>query len=67
MKSPQPPTPPSRAILTPCTGVCTLGVDGLCLGCFRTGAEIAAWTTLDDAQRRWLMDTVLPAREAAHR
>ena len=52
------------AILTPCTGVCTLGEDGLCLGCHRTGAEIALWGQMNDVERLRLMDTVLPLREA---
>lgn len=49
--------------LTPCIGVCTLGDDGLCDGCLRTGAEIGAWSSLPDSAKRHLMDTVLPQRE----
>jgi predicted Fe-S protein YdhL (DUF1289 family) len=52
------------AILTPCTGVCTLGEDGLCQGCHRTGDEIARWGLMNDLQRLRLMDTVLPRRES---
>jgi uncharacterized protein len=55
---------PAKAVLSPCTGVCTLRSDGLCAGCFRSGDEIAAWSSLDDASRQRLMDVVLPAREA---
>lgn len=51
-----------RAILSPCIGLCELDADGLCRGCHRSGHEIAAWTTLDDAARLRLMDDVLPAR-----
>jgi predicted Fe-S protein YdhL (DUF1289 family) len=54
----------ASAILTPCTGVCTLGEDGLCLGCHRTGAEIARWGQMNDVERLRLMDTILPLREA---
>jgi uncharacterized protein len=57
----------TKAVLTPCIGVCELRTDGLCAGCLRSGAEIAAWSSLDDEQRRYLMDEVLPAREAAER
>ncbi len=53
-----------RAILSPCTGICTLGDDGLCLGCLRTGTEIAVWSSLGDAARLHVMDVVLPARAA---
>lgn len=57
-------TPPRQpAVMTPCTGVCTLDHDGYCFGCHRTGAEIAGWLQMNDAQRQYLMDVVLPARE----
>lgn len=52
-----------RAVLSPCTGVCTLGEDGLCEGCLRTTAEIARWSQMNDDERLRLMETVLPARE----
>ncbi len=56
--------PVAPAILTPCTGVCTLGEDGLCLGCHRTSSEIARWGQMNDVERLRLMDTILPLREA---
>lgn len=49
--------------LSPCIGVCTLGNDGLCEGCLRTGDEIASWSRLADTERRRIMDVVLPDRE----
>jgi predicted Fe-S protein YdhL (DUF1289 family) len=54
------------AILTPCTGVCTLGEDDLCQGCHRTGDEIASWGLMSDVQRLRLMDSVLPLRESGN-
>jgi predicted Fe-S protein YdhL (DUF1289 family) len=51
------------AALSPCIGVCTLGADGLCEGCLRTGAEIGAWSRMADAERRRIMTEVLPLRE----
>jgi len=54
------PTP----VITPCIGICTLGPDGLCDGCFRTGDEIAQWSQLPDLERLAIMNEVLPAREA---
>jgi len=50
--------------LSPCTGVCRLDARGLCMGCLRTGDEIARWSTMSTAQKLWLMDEVLPTREA---
>jgi predicted Fe-S protein YdhL (DUF1289 family) len=52
---------------SPCISVCVLDPDGaLCVGCYRTLDEIAAWGALDaDAKRRVLAS--LPARAAARR
>lgn len=55
-----------RAVLSPCIGVCTMGDDGLCHGCHRTGAEIARWPQMDDDERLQLMEIVLPGRESRH-
>lgn len=55
-----------RAVLSPCTGVCTLGREGYCLGCFRTGNEIAQWLQMSDSERLELIEVVLPQREATH-
>ncbi len=56
-------TSSSRAVLTPCIGVCTLDPAGFCDGCFRTGNEIARWLSMSDAERLDLMERVLPERE----
>lgn len=50
------------AALSPCIGICKLGRDGLCVGCLRTGEEIASWARLDNAQRLRIMQEDLPAR-----
>ena len=55
-----------RAVLSPCTGVCTLGREGYCLGCFRTGNEIAQWLQMSNSERLELIEVVLPQREATH-
>lgn len=44
-------SPPS-----PCTKVCSLDRrTGWCLGCWRTGAEIGAWPSMDGAAKRALL------------
>ena len=53
----------TAALLTPCIGVCTLGEDGQCLGCWRSGEEIARWSRMNDEERLYLMDHILPERE----
>lgn len=53
---------PPRPVRTPCVQVCAIDADsGLCLGCFRTLAEIAAWSRLSDDEREGVMRD-LPAR-----
>lgn len=37
---------------SPCIKICTLDLaTGYCLGCGRTGAEIASWISMDHAKR----------------
>ena len=36
---------------SPCVGICTLDADEQCLGCRRTRAEIAGWSTFSDAEK----------------
>jgi predicted Fe-S protein YdhL (DUF1289 family) len=50
---------------SPCTAVCVLDpVSDYCRGCFRTLAEIAAWSDLDAAAKRGVL-AELPRRRAA--
>ena len=47
---------------SPCVKVCVLDrTSGLCLGCLRTGEEIAAWPAMPPEARRALLGE-LPAR-----
>ena len=51
-------------IESPCVKVCVLHpVERLCMGCHRTGAEIASWSRLSPEERRAVMAD-LPARAA---
>ena len=52
------------AVATPCVKVCVVdGESGLCLGCFRTLGEIAAWGSLAEEERAALM-AELPSRRS---
>jgi predicted Fe-S protein YdhL (DUF1289 family) len=45
--------PSASPVASPCISVCRIDeASGLCVGCLRTLDEIAAWSTLDDAQKR---------------
>jgi len=60
--SSMPPPGPPRPVKTPCVQVCAIDAQsGLCLGCFRSMAEIAGWTRLTDAQRDGVLGD-LPGR-----
>jgi hypothetical protein len=49
---------------SPCTTVCVLDSDsGYCRGCFRTLAEIAAWSSLERAEKQRILGE-LPARRS---
>jgi len=55
------PVQPLADIESPCIGTCTLGPQGLCVGCFRSADEIAAWLSLSAAMRIAIMHS-LPER-----
>ena len=47
---------------TPCVNICLLdGPSGFCIGCGRSGDEIAGWVDMTPAERRAIMD-ILPER-----
>ncbi len=49
---------------SPCTGICQIDpARGLCIGCWRSLDEIAAWGAMTEDQRRAVM-AELPARGA---
>jgi uncharacterized protein len=50
-------------MLSPCVGICELDATGFCIGCHRSGSEIAQWTAFSNDQRQFVMDVLLPARE----
>ncbi len=47
---------------SPCVRICVLHpAEGICVGCLRTGAEIAAWSKMSADERRVVM-AELPGR-----
>jgi len=51
------------SVSTPCIGICRMNdASGLCIGCRRSLAEIAAWAGLGEDERRRLM-RLLAARD----
>lgn len=52
------PAGPIPEVESPCIGTCTLGPQGLCVGCFRSAEEIAAWLSFSPDQRRRIMEAL---------
>jgi predicted Fe-S protein YdhL (DUF1289 family) len=50
---------------SPCINVCVLGAAGYCLGCLRTGDEIARWRDMSASEQWQLIDEL--ARRRAQR
>lgn len=45
----------SPPVPSPCVGICCIGSDGLCFGCYRTRAELSAWVTATEAEKREIL------------
>jgi len=56
-----------RPVPSPCVNVCALGLDDLCIGCFRTGQEIANWGSLSDEERLEVLRQVSEREEQSGR
>ena len=53
MTAPPAPADDREPVRSPCTSVCTMDDStGWCRGCYRTLDEIAAWSALDDDDKR---------------
>jgi predicted Fe-S protein YdhL (DUF1289 family) len=56
--------PQKPKLPSPCISVCQMDPqDGVCLGCYRTRAEIAAWRSMAEADQLVLLD-ILRDRQA---
>ena len=53
----------NQAVLSPCVGICSVNPEGYCEGCLRSLHEIGNWLNYSQAQREFLMASVLPERE----
>jgi len=55
---------PSSAPQSPCTRVCTLREDQVCLGCFRHVSEIVTWLSLTPAEQHAVIAAAARRRAA---
>jgi len=42
-------------VRSPCISVCALDAADICIGCHRSGAEIRAWCSLGETERRAIL------------
>ena len=58
--------PDAKKVLSPCISVCQMDArDGICVGCYRTRAEIAAWGSMDQGDQILLLDILRNRRAKA--
>lgn len=41
---------------SPCISVCALDEDDVCMGCYRTAAEITEWFMASDAEKQLILE-----------
>lgn len=42
-------------IASPCISICALDENDVCVGCYRSAAEITRWSQADNAERRQIL------------
>jgi len=45
-------------VASPCVSICALDEDDICVGCYRSGQEITAWSQMNADEKRQVMDKV---------
>lgn len=58
MKNPDPTYHDADPAPSPCIQICRIGDDEYCVGCRRTLAEIAQWSSLNDDEKRKVLDSL---------
>ena len=60
-------TDSSDPVESPCVRLCTLDDEDICLGCYRSIAEICAWGGAGNDERRQIMQAASERRAARNR
>lgn len=53
------------SVSSPCVGICALDEQDICVGCHRTGLEIAYWGSMTDKEREDVMKLVAVREQSA--
>jgi len=54
---------PEMPVTSPCVGICALDADGYCIGCFRSGTELADWAYASEDAKRAILARCRARRE----
>lgn len=54
-------------VRSPCVSICCLDENDICIGCYRSGDEICAWSGLNNDQRRAVLEQVAVREKASGR
>jgi predicted Fe-S protein YdhL (DUF1289 family) len=57
---------PKSSIPSPCVNICSLDVNDICIGCYRSGEEIAQWGMLDDGGKKSVLTRVALREEESN-
>jgi predicted Fe-S protein YdhL (DUF1289 family) len=49
---------PSTTVASPCTGVCRLDGDEICIGCFRSKDEIVFWIQMSEQEKSLVLSAL---------
>ena len=44
-------------LASPCISICALDENDVCVGCYRSAAEITRWSQADNSERREILDS----------
>lgn len=53
-------------IASPCISICALDENDVCVGCYRSAAEITRWSQADNAERHAILDSAAVRATAAN-
>lgn len=57
-------TPLEQEVPSPCVGICIVGAEGYCIGCFRSRDELQSWLLAKPAAKREILERCRERAEA---
>jgi len=56
----------SEVVKSPCVSICALDEDDICVGCYRSGAEISLWGGMSASEKRDVIALVKEREKASY-